>query len=73
MTDDTSPRRVRGRPPIYPFATMAVGDTATLPVPTAADVKRIARSASQYGIRHNRMFACVTDRTTRVMTVTRSW
>ena len=38
-----------GRPTTYPFAAMDVGETVKLDVPTAADVKRIARNASQYG------------------------
>lgn len=60
-----------GRPTTYPFAAMDVGESVTLDVPTAADVKRIARNASQYGLRHNRGYRCKTDRDTRVMTVTR--
>jgi hypothetical protein len=50
---------------------MAVGDQATIAVPTAADVKRVARNASQYGVRHGRFYRCCTDMTTRVMTITR--
>jgi hypothetical protein len=60
-----------GRPATYPFGAMAVGDICTLPVPTAADVKRIARNASQYGLRHDRFYSCRTDRATRLMTITR--
>jgi hypothetical protein len=51
---------------------MAVGDTSTLPAPTPADVKRIARNASQYGQRHDKVFRCRTDRQTRLMTITRA-
>ena len=61
-----------GRPPTYPFGGMAVGDTSTLPAPTPADVKRIARNASQYGQRHDKVFRCRTDRQTRLMTITRA-
>jgi hypothetical protein len=49
-----------GRPPTYPFRHMAVGDTVTLPAPTARDAKRILRNASQYGIRHERIYQCST-------------
>jgi len=68
MTD--TPRR-GGRPPVYPFNRMEVGDTATMPAPTAADVKRIARNASQFGIRYDRFIRCRTDRATRILTLTR--
>lgn len=60
-----------GRPPVYPFRAMAVGDTCTLPAPTSADVKRIARNVSQHGLRHDKGFRCKTDRATRLLTVTR--
>ena len=60
-----------GRPTTYPFAAMDVGESVTLDVPAAADVKRIARNASQYGLRHDRGYRCKTDRVTRTMTVTR--
>lgn len=62
---------VFGRPAIYPLGSMAVGDTVTLPAETPADVKRIAKNASQYGIRHDRFYRCRTDRKTRLMTITR--
>lgn len=60
-----------GRPPIYPFRAMAVGDSIELPAPSPADVKRIARNASQYGLRTDRFYSCKTDRARRVTTVTR--
>lgn len=60
-----------GRPPTYPFGPMAVGDSVDLPAPTAADVKRIARNASQYGTRHDRFYRCRTNTSTRITTVTR--
>ena len=60
-----------GRPPVYPFAAMAIHDSVELPAPTSADVKRIARNASQYGLRHDRFYRCSTDRARRVTTVTR--
>ena len=60
-----------GRPQSYPFGNMAVGDSEQLPAPKPADVKRIARNASQYGLRHDRYYRCSTDRETRTLTVTR--
>lgn len=60
-----------GRPRTYPLADLAVGGKATMPAPTSADVKRIARNVSQYGMRHNRRYMCRTDRQTGVMTITR--
>ena len=60
-----------GRPITYPLRDMAVADTVQMDVPTAADVKRVARNVSQYGQRHNRYYRCNTDRVARVMTITR--
>lgn len=68
MTDEP---RTFGRPPTYPLGNMAVGDSTEMPAPTAADVKRIARNASQYGLRHDRFYRCRTDRKTRIMTISR--
>jgi hypothetical protein len=48
---------------------MNLGDVVQLPAPTAADVKRICRNASQYGIRTGRFYQCRT--TEGVTTVTR--
>lgn len=71
MLTDTIHRH-KGRRPTYPFRGMAVGDSVTFDAPTSADVKRIARNASQYGVRHERVYSCATDPTTRIMTVTRT-
>ena len=60
-----------GRPRSYPLYEMAIGDTVDLSAPTPADVKRIARNASQYGLRHGRFYRCKTDREARVLTITR--
>lgn len=60
-----------GRPRTYPFHDMSKGDSVTLDAPTPADVKRIARNASQYGLRHDRRYMCRTDPNSRVMTITR--
>lgn len=66
---DTPPRF--GRLVTYPLRGMVVGETARIPAPTPADVKRIARNVSQYGIRHHQAYRCKTDRQTRIMTITR--
>lgn len=63
--------RCFGRPPVYLFGPMDIGDVVTLDVPTSADVKRICTNVSQYGRRHDRGYRCKTDRQTRVMTITR--
>jgi len=60
-----------GRPTTYPLRDMKVGDEVEMEAETAADVKRIARNASQYGLRHDRFYRCRTDPITRVMTITR--
>jgi hypothetical protein len=39
---------------------MNLGDVVQLPAPTSADVKRICRNASQYGIRTGRFYQCRT-------------
>lgn len=65
-------RKTPGPKPTYPFRDMAVGDTVTMPAPTSADVKRLSRNASQYGLRCGRVYQCRTDAATRVMTVTRT-
>ena len=67
----TSGSKPFGRPPTYPLAHLAIGEAATLPAPTADDVKRIARNVSQYGLRNDRYYRCKTDRATRLMTITR--
>ncbi len=67
----TSVSETMGRPAVYPLRHMNVNDTLTLPVPTGADVKRVARAVSRYGNRHDRFYRCKTDRKTRLMTVTR--
>ena len=48
---------------------MAVGDSFTMDAPTSADIKRICRNVSQYGIRHDRGYICRTK--DGVTTVTR--
>lgn len=67
MTETTP----QGRPITYPLRGLSVGEAATMPAPTAADVKRIARNVSQYGQRHKRYYRCKTDRVSRIMTITR--
>lgn len=68
MTEE--PKRF-GRPHAYPLHRMDVGERVRMDVPTAADVKRICRNVSQYGQRHDKAFACKTDRQTRVMVIER--
>lgn len=65
----TSASKTFGRPPIYPLGPMAVGDRITLPAPTSADIKRIARNVSQYGLRNDRCYRCRTK--DGVTTITR--
>jgi len=60
MTNKAPPPTPVGRPPTYPFRHMAVGDSITLPAPTSADAKRIRDNASQYGLRHKRVYQCRT-------------
>jgi hypothetical protein len=48
---------------------MDVGEAVRLPAPTPADVKRVCRNASQYGIRTGRFYQCRTA--DGVTTVTR--
>ena len=65
----TSGSKPFGRPRTYPLAPMQPGDSVTLPAPTSADIKRICRNVSQYGLRHDRCYRCRT--TDGVMTITR--
>lgn len=67
----TSGSKTFGRTPTYPLAGMAVGDTITLPAPTAADTKRIHRNLSQYGLRHDKGFRGRMNTATRIITVER--
>jgi hypothetical protein len=60
-----------GRPSTYGLGDMAVGDAKEFAVSTAADVNRVARNVSQYGIRNNRYYRCKTNRKARITTVTR--
>jgi len=60
-----------GRPSTYKLLELEVGEARDFDAPTTADVNRIARNASQTGIRHGRYFRCSTNRQTRITTVTR--
>lgn len=72
MTSEPIDRnKPQGRPSLYGFPDLAVGESVDVPVPTPADVKRMCTNASQYGRRHDRGYRCKTDRQTRVMTITR--
>ena len=48
------------RPMFYPMGTMEVGDVASMPATKRGDAKRTSRNASQYGIRHGKLFKCRT-------------
>ena len=61
----------RGPKPKTPMVAMQIGDVYHVEVPTPADVKRVARNVSQYGIRHDKGFRCRTDRKPRMMSITR--
>jgi len=61
----------RGRKSTYHLGSMIVGDMVTFDAPTKEDVKRIARNASQYGLRNGRFYRCSTDKVTRQITLTR--
>jgi len=60
-----------GRPSTYKLLELEVGEARDFDAPTTADVSRIARNASQTGIRHDRYFRCKTNKQTRTTTVTR--
>jgi hypothetical protein len=60
-----------GRPSTYKLLELEVGEARDFEAPTTADVSRIARNASQTGIRHDRYFRCKTNKQTRITTVTR--
>lgn len=60
-----------GRPVSYPLSGMDVGEEVQMEANTPADVKRIARNVSQYGLRHSLVYRCKTDPITRLMTITR--
>lgn len=59
------------RPSTYGLGTIEVGGVITMRAPTPADVKRIARNTSQYGLRTGKHFTCKTDRLIRITTITR--
>ncbi len=60
-----------GPKPRTPMPVMAIGDVYHVEVPTSADVKRVARNVSHYGIRHDKGFRCRTNLETRIMAITR--
>ena len=45
---------------IYPMGTLEVGEVATMPATKRGDAKRTSRNASQYGVRHGKLFKCRT-------------
>jgi hypothetical protein len=62
---------IMGRPSTYRLLDLEVGEARDFEAPTTADVTRIARNASQTGIRHDRYFRCKTNKQTRMTSVTR--
>jgi hypothetical protein len=48
------------RPMIYPMGTLEVGEVASMPATKRGDAKRTSRNASQYGVRHGKVFKCRT-------------
>jgi hypothetical protein len=48
------------RPMIYPMGTLEVGEVGTMPATKRVDAKRTSRNASQYGVRHGKLFRCRT-------------
>ena len=48
------------RPMIYPMGTLDVGEVGTMEAPNKGDPRRISKNASQYGVRHGRLYKCRT-------------
>jgi hypothetical protein len=48
------------RPMFYPMGTLEVGEVASMPATKRGDAKRTSRNASQYGVRHGKVFKCRT-------------
>jgi hypothetical protein len=48
------------RPMIYPMGALEVGEVATMPADQPGMAKRTSRNASQYGVRHGKLFKCRT-------------
>jgi hypothetical protein len=48
------------RPMIYPMGTLEVGESATMPADKHGGPRRISKNASQYGVRHGKLFKCRT-------------
>ena len=71
MTSVSDEPKKMGRPPVYPFNTMEIGDTYTVHAPTSKDAKRVHRAASNYSDRHEKGFRGRMDRKTRMITFVR--
>ena len=54
-----------------PLRALDVGDTIHFEALTKADVNRIHRNVSQFGLRNDRRFRGKIDRATRIITFTR--
>ena len=48
------------RPMFYPMGTLEVGEVGTMPADQPGMAKRTSRNASQYGVRHGKLFKCRT-------------
>jgi len=44
------------RPMTYPMGTLEVGEVGTMPAANVGDPRRISKNASQYGVRHGRLY-----------------
>lgn len=48
------------RPMTYPMGDLAVGESVSMPADKKGDPRRISKNASQYGVRHGKLFKCRT-------------
>jgi hypothetical protein len=44
----------------YPMGDLAVGESVSMPADKKGDPRRISKNASQYGVRHGKLFKCRT-------------
>ena len=48
------------RPMTYPMGDLAVGESVSMAADKPGDPRRISKNASQYGVRHGKLFKCRT-------------
>ena len=48
------------RPVTYPMGDLAVGESVSMAADKKGDPRRISKNASQYGVRHGKLFKCRT-------------